>query len=153
MWSTIESDRPMNLLDVLNVCSVRLIYLGSLRFGVLIWRPRPPKKVATKSPSFNIVEEYTIDEDDKIEQPQAGKPASVALPVGTDTTLPTPKSISVGITPNQPTSEGRQDTASRTPQSGRVSSTFVATLSSKTEDRSAVTGPVNFVTCGNGNGT
>ena len=30
--------------------------------GVLTWRPRLPKKVATKSPGFNIIEEYTLDE-------------------------------------------------------------------------------------------
>ena len=27
-----------------------------------MWRPRLPKKVALKSPSFNIIEEYTLDE-------------------------------------------------------------------------------------------
>ena len=29
---------------------------------MLTWRPHLPKKVATKSPGFNIIEEYTIDE-------------------------------------------------------------------------------------------
>ena len=63
LWSTIQADAPMNLLDLLKECSIRLIYLGNQRFGVLTWRPRLPKKVASKSPSFNIVEEYTLDED------------------------------------------------------------------------------------------
>ena len=63
LWSTVQADHPLNLLDLLNVCSVRLIYLGNLRFGVLTWRPRLPKKVATKSPVFNIIEEYTLDEN------------------------------------------------------------------------------------------
>ena len=31
-------------------------------FGVLTWRPCLPKKVAVKSPGFNIIEEYTLDE-------------------------------------------------------------------------------------------
>ena len=53
----------MNLLDLLKECSIRLIYLGNQRFGVLTWRPRLPKKVKSKSPGFNIVEEYTLDED------------------------------------------------------------------------------------------
>ena len=53
----------MNLLDLLKECSIQLIYLGNQRFGVLTWRPRLPKKVASKSPGFNIVEEYTLDED------------------------------------------------------------------------------------------
>ena len=62
LWSTIQADAPMNLLDLLKECSIRLIYLGNQRFGVLTWRPRLPKKVASKSPGFNIVEEYTLDE-------------------------------------------------------------------------------------------
>ena len=53
----------MNLLDLLKECSIHLIYLGNQRFGVLTWSPRLPKKVASKSPGFNIVEEYTLDED------------------------------------------------------------------------------------------
>ena len=63
LWSTIQADAPMNLLDLLKECSIRLIYLGNQRFGILTWRPRLPKKVASKSPGFNIVEEYTLDED------------------------------------------------------------------------------------------
>ena len=50
-------------MDLLKECSIWLIYLGNQRFGVLTWRPRLPKKVASKSPGFNIVEEYTLDED------------------------------------------------------------------------------------------
>ena len=55
LWWTIQADAPMNPLDLLKECSIRLIYLGNKRFGVLKWRPRLPKKVASKSPSFNIV--------------------------------------------------------------------------------------------------
>ena len=62
LWSTVQADKPLNLLDLLNICSVHLIYLGNLHFGVLTWRPRLPKKVATQSPGFNIVEEYTLDD-------------------------------------------------------------------------------------------
>ena len=62
LWSTIQADTPLNLLDLLKECSVHLIYLGNLCFGVLTWRPRLPKKVASKSPGFNIIEEYTLDE-------------------------------------------------------------------------------------------
>ena len=63
LWSTIQADAPMNLLDLLKECSIRLIYLGNQRFGVLTWRLRLPKKVASKSPGFNIVEEHTLDDD------------------------------------------------------------------------------------------
>ena len=62
LWSTVQADKPLNLLDLLNICSVRLIYLGNLHFSVLTWRPCLLKKVATKSPGFNIIEEYTLDE-------------------------------------------------------------------------------------------
>ena len=62
LWSTVQANHPLNLLDLLNICSVHLIYLGNLCFGVLTWRPHLPKKVAVKSPGFNIIEEYTIDE-------------------------------------------------------------------------------------------
>ena len=62
LWSTVQADKPLNLLDLLNICSVRLIYLGNLHFGVLTWQPRLPKKVATRSPGFNIIEEYTLNE-------------------------------------------------------------------------------------------
>ena len=62
LWSTVQADKPLNLLDLLNICSVPLIYLGNLHFGVLTWRPHLLKKVATKSPGFNIIEEYTLDE-------------------------------------------------------------------------------------------
>ena len=62
LWSTVQADKPLNVLDLLNICSVHLIYLGNLRFGVLTWRPHLWKKVATKSPGFNIIEEYTLDE-------------------------------------------------------------------------------------------
>ena len=62
LWSTVQADKPLNLLDLLNICSIRLIYLGNLYFGVLTWRPRLPKKVATQSPRFNIIKEYTLDD-------------------------------------------------------------------------------------------
>ena len=62
LWSMAQADKPLNLLDLLNICSVCLIYLGNLHFGVLTWRQRLPKKVATQSPGFNIIEEYTLDD-------------------------------------------------------------------------------------------
>ena len=42
MWSTIEHTSPLNLLELLNECSVKLIYLGQLCFGELKPKPRPP---------------------------------------------------------------------------------------------------------------
>ena len=56
-------------MKLLQMCSVKLIYLGDLKFGVLKWKPCPPKTKPTKTkllpgkiPQFNIVEEYTIDD-------------------------------------------------------------------------------------------
>ena len=63
MWSTVEMSEPVGLLDLLKICSVRLVYLGQLRFGLLHWDPRPPRPVPKpKTASFKIIEEYTIDE-------------------------------------------------------------------------------------------
>ena len=47
LWSTIESNEPLTLLNLLNECTVRLISLGDLQFGIL--RPKPkPVLVITK---------------------------------------------------------------------------------------------------------
>ena len=43
MWSTIEHSSPLNLLELLNECSVKLIYLGQLRFGELKPKSKPPQ--------------------------------------------------------------------------------------------------------------
>ena len=42
MWSTIKYSSPLNLLKLLNECSVKLIYLGQLRFGELKPKSKPP---------------------------------------------------------------------------------------------------------------
>ena len=62
-WCTIESSTPMNLLQAMSACTVRLLYLGDLNFGVLKWKPQVPKPVVAKPDSgeFKIVEEYTLD--------------------------------------------------------------------------------------------
>ena len=89
LWSTVQADKPLNLLDLLNVCSVRLIYLGNLHFGALTWRPHLPKKVATKSPGFNIVEEYTLDDTEPATNETSTKGTSVdasMMPVNVGTT-------------------------------------------------------------------
>ena len=43
MWSTIEHSSPLNLLELLNECSVKLIYLGQLCFGELKPKSKPPR--------------------------------------------------------------------------------------------------------------
>ena len=44
MWSTIEHSSPLSFLELLNECSVKLIYLGQLHFGELKPKPRPPPR-------------------------------------------------------------------------------------------------------------
>ena len=63
-WCTIESPEPMNLLKAMSTCTVRLLYLGNLTFGVLKWKPQIPKQVVPKPHlgEFKIVEEYTLDD-------------------------------------------------------------------------------------------
>ena len=43
MWSTIEHSSLLNLLELLNECSVKLIYLGQLHFGELKPKSKPPR--------------------------------------------------------------------------------------------------------------
>ena len=50
LWSTIEHPTPKNLLELLNECSAKLVYLGQLRFGELKTHPRrPPRLIPIKS--------------------------------------------------------------------------------------------------------
>ena len=58
LWSTIEHPTPVNLLELLNECSVKLIYLGQLRFGELKTHPRrPPRPMPIKSSTKKPTEE------------------------------------------------------------------------------------------------
>ena len=63
-WCSIESPTPMNLLQAMSACTVRLLYLGDLAFGVLKWKPQVPKPVVAKPHlgELKIVEEYTLNE-------------------------------------------------------------------------------------------
>ena len=45
LWSTVESSDPLSLLQLLNECSVKLVYLGDLEFGML--RPKGPPPMST----------------------------------------------------------------------------------------------------------
>ena len=62
-WCTIASPTPLSLLQCMSTCTVRLLYLGELKFGVFKWKPQVPKPVTVrpKLGEFNIVEEYTLD--------------------------------------------------------------------------------------------
>ena len=63
-WSTLETINPIGFMQLLQQCSIKLLYLGDLNFGVLNWRPRPPKpQKAVAVPRFSIVEEYTLDDN------------------------------------------------------------------------------------------
>ena len=58
LWSTIEHPTPVNLLELLNECSVKLVYLGQLRFGELKTHPRRPSRpMPIKSPTKKPTEE------------------------------------------------------------------------------------------------
>ena len=63
-WSTIESSKPLSIIDLMKSCSVRLLYLGDMKFGTLRWQPKNPQPVQTKQNlgKFNIVEEITLDD-------------------------------------------------------------------------------------------
>ena len=73
MWSTIKHSSPLNLLELLNECSVKLIYLGQLRFGELKPRPiRPPRPMPSplESPRANpSTSNFVPTEEDLTVQP------------------------------------------------------------------------------------
>ena len=44
-WSSLDTTAPIGFMKLLQQCSVKLIFLGDLKFSVLHWKPRPPKQV------------------------------------------------------------------------------------------------------------
>ena len=63
-WSTIETKEPLSIINLMKECTVRLLYLGNMKFGTLRWHPRNPQPVQLKPNlgQFKIIEEYTLDE-------------------------------------------------------------------------------------------
>ena len=56
-WSTIET----SIINLMKECSVRLLYLGNLKFGTLRWQPRNPQPIKPLLGQFKIIEEFTLD--------------------------------------------------------------------------------------------
>ena len=79
-WCTIESPTPLSMLEAMSQCTVRLIYLGDLNFGVLRWKPRKPTAPCPRLGEFDIVEEITIDK-----QPIQGRKLAVVRPTPVET--------------------------------------------------------------------
>ena len=91
LWTTIELASPMTLLDALNECTVHLIYLGDLEFGILKPRqsvpPVPSTPAATTSKcvidTVTLLVESTptavhVETDGTdIERPQSASPVHV----------------------------------------------------------------------------
>ena len=63
-WSTIETKEPLNIIALMKECTVRLLYLGNLKFGTFHWEPCNPQPIQPKPNlgQFNIIEEYTLDD-------------------------------------------------------------------------------------------
>ena len=60
-WSTIETKEPLSIINLMKECSVRLLYLGNLKFGTLHWQPRNPQLAKPQLGQFKIIEEFTLD--------------------------------------------------------------------------------------------
>ena len=59
LWLTIEHPVPLNLLELLNECSIKLVYLGQLCFGKLKPHPRrPPRPIPIKNK--DVTDEETV---------------------------------------------------------------------------------------------
>ena len=105
MWSTIEMQEPLGLVELLKECSIRLIYLGQLRFGLLHWNPRLPRPLpAPKPPSFNIIEEYTLDDSPSTTSAPLPNPVHVGTkPDSADTSASLPVDVPVHDIVSAPT--------------------------------------------------
>ena len=60
-WSTIETKEPLSIINLMKECSIRLLYLGNLKFGTLHWQPHNPQPVKPQLGQFKIIEEFTLD--------------------------------------------------------------------------------------------
>ena len=60
-WSTIKTKEPLSIINLMKECSVRLLYLGNLKFGTLCWQPCNPQLAKPQLGQFKIIEEFTLD--------------------------------------------------------------------------------------------
>ena len=62
-WLTIETTEPLSIINQMKECTVRLLYLGNMKFGTLRWQPRnlQPAQPKPNLGQFKIIEEYTLD--------------------------------------------------------------------------------------------
>ena len=44
-WSTIETKEPLSIINLMKECTIRLLYLGNMKFGTLHWHPHNPQPV------------------------------------------------------------------------------------------------------------
>ena len=106
LWSTIDTEAPFNLLELLNECNIRFVYLGNLMFGSLQWKPKKPTPIPTPKsvlPSFKIVEEYILDDQEATASDNSNVPVSapsssdvITLPQHTDVL----KNVSGNVVPD-----------------------------------------------------
>ena len=97
MWSTIEHSLPLNLLELLNECSVKLIYLGQLHFGELKPKPKPsrtlPSLMAQTSANLSTSTPANRDSDQSV---QCNIEPSSSQQVNVDTSTNEPPVITIG---------------------------------------------------------
>ena len=53
-WSTIESTVSLNTLELMKHCTVRLLYMGNLGFGILKWKPKRPQTPICASQAWTV---------------------------------------------------------------------------------------------------
>ena len=89
MWSTIEHSLLLNLLELLNEYSVKLIYLGQLHFGELKPKPKPPQPMPSLLTEPRVIpstSETATTEGGLLEQSNVQLPSS--KDEDTDTSTP-----------------------------------------------------------------
>ena len=76
LWSTVESTDPLSLLQLLNECSVKLVYLGDLEFGTLCPKGPPPMNTLPL-PSCDEVSTSKLDVEQSSNVETTGDSANV----------------------------------------------------------------------------
>ena len=77
LWLTIEHSNPLNLLELLNKCSIKLVYLGHLQFGELKAHPRrPPRPIPIKSLTNK---NKVVEDKEPVGQPTAPSTGNIEI--------------------------------------------------------------------------
>ena len=94
MWSTIEHSTPLNLLELLNECSIKLVYLGQLHFGELKPRTARPTRLISSQLTGAVVK--------NVDHPERESPIQPSTRTGITETIPSTGSSATTVSAHVP---------------------------------------------------